>query len=493
MKHLKSILALVVAAITALALSTAAFATEPEGGAADPVTTGSITIDNAVVGKDYTIYEILVLDDHNSDYSAITYKIAPKWDNFFVNGSGTDYVDIDDQGYVTWKDGASAVDFAAASIEFAEENGIEPDGTATAASGTVEFTGLDLGYYLVKSSLGALCSLDTTMPNVTIKEKNAEPTLDKQVKESPAGTWGKTNDANVGDTVEFKIDVEVIDGQPKDYVIYDTLSAGLSLNADSVAVKVNGAALPTTSYTYAYDTESEQNTFNIAFGEGVLKANDKIEVTYTATINSKAVIGTEGNPNEAHLEYTTSTGTKGETTPSKTRTFAWQIDAHKYTVKDGAPDTPLEGAQFILSRVNGETTEYVQVDANSKVTGWTADETAASVFTTPADGNFSIFGLDAGSYLLTETQAPAGYNTLKDPIAITITSVRNDAELSATYEVTYGEASTGTVNIENKTGKELPSTGGMGTTVFYIVGGILVAFAAVVLVTRARMAGKDGK
>ena len=489
MKHLKSILALVVAAITALALSTAAFATESNDGATDAATTGSITINNAVNGKDYSIYEIFYLDDHNASYSAITYKVSQKWDGFFVNGTGLDYVSIDDQGYVTWKGNASAADFAAAAIQFAKDNNIGPEQTKTATDGTVKFTGLNLGYYLVQSSLGALCSLDTTKPDVTIEEKNSEPTIDKQVKENSTQTWGKTNDANVGDTVEFKTTVQAIDGDPKGYIVTDNLSAGLTLDVDSVQVAVNGTTI-STGYTYTHSTGESGASFTIAFDDATLKANDVIVITYSAKINANAVVASTGNPNETTLTYTTSTDTQQTTEPSKTRTYTWQMDAHKYTV-NGETETPLAGAKFILSRANGDTTEYAQVDANSKVTGWTSDKASASTFTTPDTGDFSIIGLDAGSYLLTETAAPAGYNTLKDPIAITITSERNDTDLSATYKVTYGESSTGTVNIENKTGKELPSTGGMGTTVLYVLGGALVLGAGVALVTRRRMAGEE--
>lgn len=116
-----------------------------------------------------------------------TIRLA-KWKGFFeANAEGLKYVDIDGQGYVTWKDGASAADFAAAAIAFAEAKEIANDGQKKAAGNTLTFTGLDLGYYLVKSDLGALCSLDTTMPNVTIKEKNGAPTVDKKVRRARTG------------------------------------------------------------------------------------------------------------------------------------------------------------------------------------------------------------------------------------------------------------------------------------------------------------------
>ena len=161
MKYIKRTLALLLAVVLVLALSISAFAVD---------TNGSIKVDNAVVNKTYTLYRIFDLDSHNTDYSAINYKVSAKWANFFVTGAeGLNYVTIDDMGYVTWKDGANAADFAAAAIAYATANGIANDGQQKATSSIVEFTNLPLGYYLVQSDLGALCSLDTTMPNVTIK------------------------------------------------------------------------------------------------------------------------------------------------------------------------------------------------------------------------------------------------------------------------------------------------------------------------------------
>ena len=145
------------------------------------------------------------LNSHNDDYTAINYKVSAKWAAFFQDGAkGLDYVTIDDQGYVTWKVDADKAAFAKDAYAFAQASSIPNDGQDKATSSTVKFENLTLGYYLVQSDLGVLCSLDTTMPDVTIKEKNSQPTVDKQVQENSNGTWGDTNDANIGDTVNFK-------------------------------------------------------------------------------------------------------------------------------------------------------------------------------------------------------------------------------------------------------------------------------------------------
>ncbi len=450
---------------------------------------GSITIDNAVVGKTYTIYRIFDLDSHSEDYQALNYKVSAKWAAFFAEGAeGLNYVDIDKLGYVTWKENASAADFAAKAIAFATANSIANDGQKTADSSTVAFIGLDLGYYLVQSDLGALCSLDTTMPHVTIKEKNSEPTVEKKVKEDSTGAFGETNDADIGQTVDFETTITVVDGQPKGYVLHDTMSAGLTFNG-KVEVKIGNRTLKAdTDYTLVTADLNDGCTFEVRFVDGQLKPNDVVTVTYSATVNEKAVIGGEGNPNTTKLSYTDgSTTTKKDTPESKTYTYVWEFDVLKYTMKDST-ETSLAGAKFVLYKTVDGKNYYVKV-TNGKVTGWTETKAEGTVFETPDDGSFTISGLDADTYYLEEVEAPAGYNKLAAPVKVTITATINATTNVGTATVTYGEnsTSTDTVKIENKTGVELPSTGGVGTTIFYVIGGLLMAVAVVLLVTKKKM------
>ncbi len=459
---------------------------------------GSITIDNAVKGKTYTIYRIFDLDSHSEDYQALNYKVSAKWTAFFEEGAeGLNYVDIDELGYVTWKENASAADFAAKAFAFAKAQNIANDGQKTADSSTVAFTGLDLGYYLVQSDLGALCSLDTTMPSVTIKEKNSEPTVEKKVKEDSTGAFGETNDADIGQTVEFKTTITVVDGQPKGYVLHDTMSAGLTFNG-TVKVKIGDRTLTAgTDYTLVTEGLNDGCTFEVRFiddkdGEGnatgshALKPNDVVTVIYSATVNANAVVGDKGNPNTTKLSYTEGSTTTNETKDSQTRTYVWEFDVLKYTMKDNA-ETPLAGAKFVLYKTGDGKNFYVKV-TDGKVTGWTETKAEGTVFETPDDdGSFTISGLDADTYYLEEVEAPAGYNKLAAPVKVTITATINTATNVGTATVTYGENSTGTVKIENKTGVELPSTGGVGTTIFYVIGGLLMAVAVVLLVTKKKM------
>lgn len=445
---------------------------------------GSITIDNAIVGKTYTIYRIFNLNSHNTDYSAINYTVSEKWTAFFAEGApGRAYVDIDKTyGYVVWKTGASPANFAAAAIEYAADKGIAHDGQAGATSSIVKFDDLALGYYLVQSDLGALCSLDTTMPNVTIKEKNSESTVDKQVQEDSTGDYGDHNDADIGQAVNFRTTINVVDGEPKNYVLHDTMSAGLTFDPASVAVTIGERTLAKdTDYTLVANDLTDGCTFEVKFKDGVLKPNDVVEVAYSAEVNEYAVIGGTGNDNKTHLTYSDTPKSTGE---RLTKTYVSQFDVFKYAMRDGQ-EIPLAGAQFVLYKTVNDEKFYAQV-ANGKITGWTDDKEKATVFETPDNGKFVIVGLDADTYYLEETKAPDGYNRLKEPVNVVITAnIASGKTVTAT--ITYNETATGTVRIENQTGVELPSTGGIGTTVFYVIGGLLMGVAVVLLVTRKKM------
>ena len=472
---MKRVTSILLALALLLALAGTAVAAEDKG---------SITIDNAIVGKTYTIYRIFNLNSHNTDYSAINYTVSEKWTAFFAEGApGCAYVDIDKTyGYVVWKTGASPANFAAEAIKFAADKGIAHDGQAVAAPGTVKFDDLALGYYLVQSDLGALCSLDTTMPNVTIKEKNSESTVDKQVQEDSTGDYGDHNDADIGQTVNFRTTIYVVDGEPKNYVLHDTMSAGLTFDPASVAVTIGERTLAKdTDYTLVTSGLTDGCTFEVQFKDGVLKPNDVVEVAYSAEVNEYAVIGGTGNDNKTHLTYSDTPKSTGE---RLTKTYVWQFDVFKYAMRDGK-EIPLAGAQFVLYKTVNDEKFYAQV-ANGKITGWTDDKEKATVFETPDNGKFVIAGLDADTYYLEETKAPDGYNRLKEPVNVVITAnIASGKTVTAT--ITYNETATGTVRIENQTGVELPSTGGIGTTVFYVIGGLLMGVAVVLLVTRKKM------
>ena len=486
---MKKFVSVLLALAMTLALSVSALAAS---GTND--NSGTITIDNAVVDQTYTIYQILKLESYNEDSKAYSYKATSAWDAF-IKGTGIKdvYVEVDSQGYVTWKgttDASRVAEFAKLAQAYAADtkNNVTATKTEKATSTTVTFTGLNLGYYLIDTTLGTLCSLDTTNPNVVMQEKNEVPTNVKTVEEdSTPGVYGEKNDADIGQTVNFK---STITAQPgaENYVFEDTMSAGLTYKNDA---KVYTDENMTTELDAKYYTVNNNpgggKTFTITFNQDYLNtitAATKLYVKYSATLNENAVVGLPGNTNTSKLTY----GDKNHTTTtpdSTTTTYTWDLDVLKYA--NGNKNDVLEKAQFVL--LNKDKNKVATV-VNGKLTGWVDVPVAGedgtitwpenTVLTTNAQGKIEIDGLDADTYYLREVKAPAGYNILKDDVKVEITGATKGENNTLTYTTVVAE-------INNQSGTELPSTGGMGTTIFYVLGGVLMAGAFVLLVVRKRM------
>ena len=445
--------------------------------------TGSITINDAVVGQTYTIYQILDLESYNASANAYAYKATTAWNTFISSEAikGT-YVEVDAQGYVTWKESADAAAFAKAAQKYAKDNSITNQGSVTATTTTVSFTGLDLGYYLVDTTLGTLCSLDTTNPNVVMEEKNEVPVNVKTVEEDSTGKYGEKNDADIGQTVNFKSTITAQAGA-ENYVFHDTMSAGLTYTGVT-GVTLNGTAVDASNnYTVVTDGLADGCTFEVRFTQAfcdTLKAKDQIVISYTATLNENAVIADEGNPNTSKVSYGDSSNTK-YTPDSQTKTYTWDVDVFKYTM-NGETETALAGATFTLSKNTDGSNPITLISKGNNVyrvakTGETGTVTA---ITTDTTGKFAIKGLDADTYYLTETAAPAGYNKLAGPVTVVIGA---NGVVNGTTEAPQGVDE---VKVLNQTGTELPSTGGIGTTIFYVVGGVLVVGAVALLIVRRR-------
>lgn len=502
-KVIKKLLAALLAVAMLCAMAVPAFAASSSND-------GKITINNAVSGQTYTIYRILELE-YDQTNNAYRYTAVAAW-NAFINTRSSDLKVDNATGTVTWvnsdkNNNSSAIqNFADAAGKWASDNTIANDGSQKASGSTVTFTDLPLGWYLVVSSLsnGAICSIGTTDKEVTINEKNGAPTVDKEVLEDSTNTYGKGNDADVGDTVTFRATIKVTDGDPKNYVLHDKMSDGLTFKGITSVTRTNAGTSTSdtlnenTHYTLKQGvgvTVDPNCTFELAFKENVLKPNDVVVVEYTAVINEKAVIGSTGNPNEATLEY--KDGTRG--TSSSTKTYTWKIDIYKYFQDSAGTKKPLKDATFVLYRQNSSNIpEYAKISADK--IEWVTEKEQATPLTSDKEGKIAISRLDADTYYLEETKAPTGYNPLTSPIEIKIEhSTMNETSASAT--ITYKQQGTedsatnitsteNRVEVENKTGTTLPSTGGMGTTLFYVVGGGLMVAAIVLLVTKKRMENK---
>lgn len=465
MKALKKAMSVLVSLLMIFTFALPAFA----AGA-----TASITISNAVQGETYKAYKLLDLESYDASNNLYVYKATAAWKEFFQTGAGASYITVDSQDYAVWKNTASKDDanlkaLIDAALAYAEDKNIAPTATQTAGNTSVTFNNLDLGYYLVNSSVGTLCELNTVYQNLTIVDKNEKPDVDKNIVEGTGK--GTSNDVQIGDTVNYEVIVHAKKGA-KNYVLHDTMSNGLTFNKDSVAIDGLTAG---TDYTLVTDSLSDSCTFEIRFSDSYLKSltgDTDITVTYTATLNENAVVKTDANTNKVMLKY----GNNQSTVEKETETYTYQLTV----VKTNADETKkLEGAIFKLStdeagnhplKFKEKNGQYV-VDPNGVI----------ETITTTDSGTFTIVGLDAKEYYLTETVAPAGYNKLAAPIKLVVSknNVTKDGEV----------LTNDTLIVTNQSGATLPGTGGIGTTIFYVIGGLLMAAAAVLLITKKRMNG----
>lgn len=499
MKLIKKIAAIMFAFMMVVSMSCNVKADE---GSSSPTTKGTITITNAKEGETYKLYKILSLESYSytgndKDKGNYAYTLTGdiKWD-IFIKNQATQYFKFDDTNkYLTWTgtmDEARVKDFAQLALKFArnESNNVQPlQKVEKINSSTVKFDNLDLGYYLVDSSVGSLCVLNTTNPNLTIAEKNGVPSVEKGVSNIQNGTYESTNNASIGDTVYFQTTITAQTGA-QNYVLHDKMTKGLTLKNDSIVVKKGESPVATSEYTLKTSGFIDGCTFEIVFGQTFcdgLQKDEKITVTYSATLNANAVIGNDANTNtnKTLLSY----GDSQKTTEVTTNTKTFKMDVFKYTENrtDKTKKDGLADAVFTLKK-GGETNTINFVKETSDENNgdiYRVANTGDANIKTNKSGKFTIQGLGAGTYYLTETKQPAGYNKLSTPVTVVIDK---DGKVKVKNGDDYDEVNR--VDVENKTGTVLPSTGGMGTTMIYLIGGALVLGSGVVLATKRRVKNK---
>lgn len=384
------------------------------------------------------------------------------------------------------------------------------------------------GYYIVKNTKAPENTTGTAYSNYIlkvvgneeVKPKSSIPTVDKKIVENTTGKTETT--AKVGDVVNFELTgtlpANYADYSAYKYEFHDTLSKGLTYNGDvkvyvkngdsaEAEVEINGYTVDPankTTTTPAIDTAITVKFENL--NADTVKAkntnqsvtidkNSKIIVKYSATLNENAVVGGTGNKNTVNIVYSNdpNRNSTGTTTNKDVTVYTFQLNVNKV---DGANNqTKLSGAEFKLYYEDGNTKYYATVnttegDNKNKITGWVTDAKQAIVLTTDADGNITVKGLKEGTYYLEEIEAPVGYNKLTAPVKVEIKNTNNDIKTleSVKADDTNGivNGAEATISIANNKGSTLPSTGGMGTKLFYTIGGILMAGAAIVLVVRKR-------
>ena len=434
---------------------------------------GTITINKAIVNESYNIYKVLDLETYDKVNNHYIYRAASGWETF-LDGA-TDYLEARNENgdkYYVWKDGVDksrAKEFAEKAYKYAKDNNnITPTFTKKATSTSVVFDNLDLGYYLVDSSVGALLHLTTTNPTATVNEKNTlNPNVDKNVLENSTGEYGKENDDIIGSTINYKSTITTGAGYGS-YVLYDKMDAGLTFNSNSVIVKIGNDVVDVNNYEVK--TNVTDYTFVIEFNdEFILKQpkNTNIDVYYTATLNKDAIIEGDGNINETFLKY----GNNIETDKKITITYTYAFEI----IKTNKEKEKLTGAEFKLldKTENGNEIKVVLKDEVSNTYRIAiSDEEGVTI----KAGKATIEGLDKDSYKLEEVVSPEGYNKLTKPVEFRVNGKTNVTIIERTR-----------VNVINYTGSELPETGGIGTKLFITSGLSLVLICGLVLVTKLRL------
>lgn len=492
MKKTRKMAALIVAVIMSMLMTMNAMA-------------ATIEISGGVEGQEYKAYKVFDVTV-SSEPTSYAYTIDANNDWFDAVNAYANAADATNADGLTLTaiNGTNPVKYNVEvnssfdAAKFAEAlNAVDNSGFTVAGSTTVEtdtsskvITVTGNGYYFVDSSVGALCALYTTSDSITVYEKNSLPSMTKSVYEVDAPAWQDSAIADIQETVEFKLLVNTgtndkadgtgVDG---DYVITDTLAAGMDFVAyesSNIKVLVGGAEWrENTEYTFA----NNEDVLTITLKKDALDnlaQNTDIVITYNAVLNNGAVVAGAGNVNTASLTY----GSYVTTTVDAV-VYTYEIPVFKF-YKDGNEEKPLANATFTLSK-NEDGTAPITFTASG--TDYFVNSTGTAEITTDGNGRFSFVGLDTGKYYLTETAAPQGFNRLEAPIVVEITQ-NEDGTATVSTEDVDDVTDNAPVKVENKTGALLPSTGGIGTTVFYVVGGVLVVAAVVLLITRKRMNDK---
>lgn len=518
MKQTRKLLSLLLALAMVCALAATAFAA-----------TVTVPSDGILKGHTFTAYQIFSGREERGILSDVQWGSGINSTAFLAAlKDGTSF----DDKFDACTDAAAVAEVLSANIAFADAFAklayAHKSGTGTALT-SGENTLAD-GYYLIVDTTANVgeggaynASLLQVVGNINITVKTDAPTVEKKVQEG--GTDKDAADYNIGDAVPFRLIGSVPDMSRYDtykYIFHDTLSTGLTLNENSIKVYVasNKAGTDKVEITTGWTKAVSGQTFTVSFADlktvtGVSQGK-YIIVEYTATLNQSAVIGLPGNSNEVYLEYSNKpdqsgsgdTDNTGKTPEDEVLVFTYELDTTKVDGKN--PDTKLRGAKFVLLNSDGNKVAKI---TNGKFDGWQnlpsagADGKIAaeswptdSVLTSNENGLFTVTGLDAGTYKLREIVAPAGYNLLKNDIVVVITATIDGtpSTLTGLAVTADGTAGTGNVNsgivgitVANNKGATLPETGGIGTTIFYTVGGILVLVAVVLLVTKKRMNGTE--
>ncbi|MBO5556856.1 MAG: LPXTG cell wall anchor domain-containing protein [Oscillospiraceae bacterium] len=512
---MKKTLAFLLVALLVLSLGATAFAQDVTLNPAD-ADNATISVQNASKGETYAVYKLFDASVTGSEGGSIAYTgdIPSALSTYFTKDSAGN-ISLTAAGGTENETTHEVVmsDALKAALKTWAASATATASAASDGSDPLNFKGLPYGYYVVTTTQGEQAiTVDSTNPNATIVDKNTTNPHDPQKV---------ANDKNVfiGETVTYTISYSATNfigaGEAAEkvtaYKIADTLPAFLSdVTVTSITVTDGDDHDATTEGVQPADVTAQFNNKVItiawvdANGNSRYKNNAVVTITYTAKVTDQAAIAGAGNKNDVTITPVTTTDKEGHkiTTSETIKTYALAIK------KVNDKGEPLSGATFQLPfYVNKTAAADGSCIAIDPIAYAALDTTGKAAYTnsvtTPASGEIVIKGVEAGTYSITETAAPAGYNALGDPVSVTAvettattTSVTkyidadgNVTDTQSTTSVTYSNANLAAdvLIVVNKTGVELPSTGGIGTTIFYVVGGLLVLGAAVLLIAKKRV------
>jgi len=438
-----------------------------------PAFAAEITVENAMAGETYNAYKIFDVTISEGE-TAYAYTIAAnsEWKTVIADYKVGDKAVFtltpsanDPSVLVVTYDTIDGAELA----KYLDENKSGKTVTATVTAGedgVAKFTDLAAGYYFVDTTLGSLCSLFTTDSTVKLEEKNTIPSLTKIQSD---------NVLQIGEEVTYTITVTDAKGTDAAITVHDKMEAGLTLDVESFEIKVGDEDVAAENYSITTENLTDGCTFEIVFTAEYVKSlaeGAQVVITYKAKLDKDAEIAPATNDNSAWLTYSKQT-TEEVTVALST----YEFDLNKVDSANNA----LAGAKFKLydAETAGNVIKVVATGTAGVYRVADATETGIEEMETDANGQLTVIGLDAKAYWLEETVAPAGYNKLTARVKVDMTNGNLIREENKN------------VNVVNQSGTELPSTGGMGTTMFYAIGGILVLAAVVLLVTKKRMTAAE--
>lgn len=446
---MKKTLAILLALVMIMSLATAV--------SAEDTPAYSITITNSIDGETYNVYKVFnaTYTGTNVSYTLVSGKDAAPEGFTVTNGN----VSVEGEATELTTEQINAIATYVASDTYVA--------TGTGNGGELTIALTEPGYYYITTTTGAVVTVHTAAPTVEVTDKNSVPSLDKTQTGSTDGTYGDAVlDVAVGDTVYYQTKITIGKGNNLSIKLTDTMSEGLTYDTTTGITVVDNDSTTVSSESYAY--EATDTGFTLELKEDYVKANNSGEeyviVSYQATVNEKAVVDDDdANSNTAKIEYSK------QSAQDTVYVATYDVNLMKHfsgvnTASDEYSATfNLKNGTTVLKFKKDDTGYYLSDD----------DDASADLVVT-AEGTINIRGLEPGSYTLEEIATTNGYNLAS----------------SQTVTVTTGNTQAVSVEVTNNAGSVLPSTGGIGTTLFYIIGGILVVAAAVVLVTKKRMSAE---